>query len=69
MVVGFTEHSRQYWQLQMAARLAVQNKKPVITRERELFSDIAIFKPSEFSEDLSGKLILSHERRTLVLDR
>ena len=41
MVVGFTECSRQYWQLQMTACLAVQNKKQAITRERELFSEIA----------------------------
>ena len=43
---------------------------PLITRERELFSEIAInfYKPSEFSEDLSGKFILPHERRTLALD-
>ena len=39
-----------------------------ITRERELFSEIAKLKPSEFSEDLSGKFILSQERRTLVLE-
>ena len=44
MVVGFTERSPQYWQLQMAARLAVRNKKRAITHERELFSEIAILK-------------------------
>ena len=37
MVVGFTKR-----QLQMAAHLAVQNKKQAITRERELFSEISI---------------------------
>ena len=42
MVVGFTERSPQSWQLQMAARLAVRNKKQAITRERELFSEITI---------------------------
>ena len=52
----------------MAAHLAVRNKKQAITRERELFSEIAKLKPSEFSEDLSGKFILSHERHTLALD-
>ena len=44
MVVGFTERSRQYWQLRMAARLAVRNKKQAITRERELFSEITKLK-------------------------
>ena len=44
MVVRFTERSPQYWQLQMAARLAVRNKKQAITRERELFSEIAKLK-------------------------
>ena len=44
MVVGFTECSRQYWQLQMAACLAVRNKKQAITREREPFSEIAKLK-------------------------
>ena len=35
------------------------NKKQAITRERELLSEIAInfYKPSEFSEYLSGKFI------------
>ena len=41
MVVGFTDRRHQYWQLQMAAHLAVQNKKQAITWERELFSKIA----------------------------
>ena len=40
MIVRFTERSRQYWQLQMAARLAVRNKKQAITWERKLFSEI-----------------------------
>ena len=40
MVVRFTEHSPQYWQLQMAARLAVRNKKQAMTRERKLYSEI-----------------------------
>ena len=44
MVVWFTERSRQYWQLQMAARLAVRNKKQAITLERELFREIAKLK-------------------------
>ena len=67
MVVGFTKRS-QYWQLQMAARLAVRNKKQAITQDRELFSEITIVKPSKFSEDLSGKFVLSYECRMLALD-
>ena len=59
----------------MAARLAVRNWKQAITRERELFSEIPILKPSEFSEDLSGKFIFIFVSRTsyagarLVTDR
>ena len=37
MVVGFTERSREYWQLQMDARLAVRNKKQAITRGKKSF--------------------------------
>ena len=40
MVVRFTERSPQYWQLQMAARLAVQNNKEAIAREGKHFSEI-----------------------------
>ena len=37
-------------------------------RESKLFSEIAKSKPSEFSEDRSGRFNLSHEHRTLALD-
>ena len=67
MVVGFTKRSRQYWQLQMAARLAVRNKKQAITRGKRFLAKSPFYKP-EFSEDLSGKFILSHKCRTLALD-
>ena len=40
MVVRFTERSPQYWQLQMAACLAVRNKKQAVTRERKRFNEV-----------------------------
>ena len=65
MVVRFTARSPQYWQLQMAAPLALRNKKQAITREESFLAKQPRY---EFSEDRSGKFILSHERRTLALD-
>ena len=42
MVVGLIERVCQYEQLQMTARLTMRSEEQAITRERELFSEIAL---------------------------
>ena len=58
--------------------LAVGNGRPFGSAKQETSYNLGkrasflakspFYKPSEFSEDLSGKFVVSHECRTLALD-